>query len=211
MRKKYLLMLITAALVAAVALGGSLAAVSASGHQATNQLAAPTLEIGITDASYTVESGVLVPGDQLDERATTFQVNNTAEVAEYTRVTIRKYWVDENGEKNYDLDTSLLTMDVTGNGWLTAEGGISFTSGETDVFYYIRPIASGESVTLPLSIQVSGAADNAYQKAGIQLEVSVDSVQYVAGENELNRQGIENTFGVLATLNGDGSIQSLAQ
>ena len=211
MKKKYWLMGITAAMVVAVAVSGSLAAVSASGRQATNKLAAPTLEVGVTNQDITLESGAIVPGDTLDESVTAFQVNNRAEIDEYTRVTIRKFWVDENGEKDLDKDAGLLTMTVNGADWLTAEGGVSFSSGETDVFYYDRPLAPGETVSLPLSIAVSEQADNSYQEAGIQLEVTVDSVQFVKGENELNQQGIENTFGVLADLNGDGSIRSLAQ
>ena len=221
MKKKYWLMGITAALVAAVAVSGSLAAVSASGRQATNQLAAPTLDVGVTNQAVELKDSAIVPGGTLDESATTFQVRNTADVDEYTRVTIRKYWVaadtdTENGDaetqaEETGLDANLLSLSVDGSDWLTAEGGMSFTSGETDVFYYNRPISAGETVSLPLTISVSNEADNSYQNAKIQLEVTVDSVQFVKGENELNQQGIENTFGVLADLNGDGSIRSLAE
>lgn len=211
MKKKYLLMGVTATMVVAVAVSGSLAAISASGRQATNKLAAPELEVGVTNAAFEIDAGSkIVPGDALDESATKFTVSNTQDISEYTRVTVRKYWTDENGEKDMTKDASLLTLDVSGS-WLEAEGGVSFSSGETDVFYLSTPLDAGQSVELPLTIQVANEVDDSYQNYHIELEVSVDSVQYVSGENELNQKGIESTFGVLATLNSDGSIQSLAQ
>ena len=187
MKKKYWLMGITATLVVAVAVSGSLAAVSASGRQATNKLAAPTLEVGVTNQAVELTDSAIVPGGTLNEDATAFQVHNTAEIDEYTRVTIRKYWVaadTENGDaetqaEETGLDANLLSLSVAGSDWLTAEGGVSFTSGETDVFYYNRPISAGETVSLPLTISVSNEADNSYQNARIQLEVTVDSVQFV--------------------------------
>lgn len=211
MKKKYLLMGVTATMVVAVAVSGSLAAISASGRQATNKLAAPELEVGVTNAAFEIDAGSkIVPGDALDESATKFTVSNTQDISEYTRVTVRKYWTDENGEKDMTKDASLLTLDASGS-WLEAEGGVSFSSGETDVFYLSTPLDAGQSVELPLTIQVANEVDDSYQNYHIELEVSVDSVQYVSGENELNQKGIESTFGVLATLNSDGSIQSLAQ
>ena len=213
MKKKYLLMGVTAAMVVAVAVSGSLAAVSASGRQATNKLAAPTLNVNVDAAKHyelDVDAPGIVPGDTLDKEATTFNVSNNQEISEYTRVTIQKFWLDADGNKDFEKDASLLTMGVSGD-WMEAEGGISFSSGETDVFYLNRPLNPGETVALPLNIQVSNEADDSYQNARIQLEVTVDSVQYVKGENELNAQGIENTFGVVADLDSNGNIKSLMQ
>ena len=212
MKKKYLLMGVTAAMVVAVAVSGSLAAVSASGRQATNKLAAPTLNVDISAVNQIVDVDAthIVPGDTLDKDATTFNVSNSQEISEYTRVTIQKFWLDADGSKDPEKDAGLLTMDVSGD-WMKAEGGISFSSGETDVFYLNHPLKPGETVALPLTIQVSNEADDSYQGARIQLEVTVDSVQYVKGENELNAQGIENTFGVVADLDSNGNITSLMQ
>ena len=212
MKKKYLLMGVTAAMVVAVAVSGSLAAVSASGRQATNKLAAPTLNVDISAVNQIVDVDAthIVPGDTLDKDATPFNVSNSQEISEYTRVTIQKFWLDADGSKDPEKDAGLLTMDVSGD-WMKAEGGISFSSGETDVFYLNHPLKPGETVALPLTIQVSNEADDSYQGARIQLEVTVDSVQYVKGENELNAQGIENTFGVVADLDNNGNITSLMQ
>ncbi len=210
MKKKYLLMGVTAAMVVAVAVSGSLAAISASGRQATNKLAAPELKVGVTNAAFDVDATSLVPGDALDQNATKFVVSNSQDISEYTRVTVRKYWTNEDGEKDMTKDASLLNMTVSGD-WITADGGVSFSSGETDVFYLSQPLEPGQSVELPLAIEVSNEVDDSYQNYHIQLEVTVDSVQYVSGEDELNQKGIESTFGVLATLNSDGSIQSLTQ
>ena len=64
---------------------------------------------------------------------------------------------------------------------------------------------------MDLTLLLDLSLGNDYRDASVMLDASVDAVQYVAGENELNASGILATFGVDATLNGDGSIQSVAQ
>lgn len=210
MKKRILLLSAAAVLVTLTIVGGTLAATSAAGNVATNQMAAQTLAVNISD-SYTIDAGKLMPGDELDSKATSFVVQNTAQTPAYVRVTVKKYWTDsETNAKNTELDSDLLNLSVSGS-WITAQGGMAFSSGETDVFYYSAPVAAGEGISLPLKILIGKEADDKYVNKGIQLDVTVEAVQFVSGDNELNANGILSTFGVAASLNADGSINSIEQ
>lgn len=215
MRKKYLLLGAAALLVSAAVVSGSLAAISAVGDRATNELGAPTLSVSIGSYVEPTQTRVgddtqgIMPGDHLS--CDGFVVKNTADVPLYARVTVTKYWTDEKNTKNQDLDANLIQMNVDETGWLQANEVFSGNSGETEVYYLAKPLASGESATLNLGILISSELSNAAQNAGISVSAQVDAVQYVAGENELNANGILASFGVEAELNGDGSIASVTQ
>ena len=87
--KKKLILLSTAALLVAIAIvGGSLAATSAVGQKATNDLASPTLAVSIDSsaaAELFLDSTSAMPGDEL---AASFTIENTADVPLYARVTV---------------------------------------------------------------------------------------------------------------------------
>lgn len=214
MKKKYLMLGVAAILVATAIIGGSLAAINAVGEEATNNLGAPTLEVGI-DSKSTAETAVgdeaekIMPGDTLD--CSGFIVENTAQVPLYARVTVTKYWTDEDNAKNIDMDANMIEMTANESGWLQANDVLKGTSGETEVYYLAKPLASGESASLDLEIIISRELDNIGQNAGITVKAVVDAVQFVEGENELNANGILAAFGVDAVLNSDGSIASVTQ
>lgn len=214
MKKKYLMLGVAAILTAMAIIGGSLAAISAVGEEATNDLGAPTLAVDIKSIA-TAETAVgdslknIMPGDRLD--CSGFVIENTAQVPLYARVTVTKYWTDENDAKNIDLDANLIEMTADESGWLQADTVQNGTGGETEVYYLAKPLASGESAPLDLEIIISKDLDNSGQNAGIAVKASVDAVQFVAGENELNAKGLLAVFGVDAVLNSDGSIASVTQ
>lgn len=214
MKKKYYLLGIAAILVSAAIIGGSLATINAVGNEATNTLGAPTLAVSvgsISSAQAQVGDGKepIMPGDRLD--CSGFTVTNTAKVPLYARVTVTKYWTDENEEKNTELDAKLIEMEVDESGWLQANEVLTGSSGETEVYYLARPLASGESASLGLEVLISRELGNQGQNAGITVKAAVDAVQFVEGENELNAGGILASFGVEAALNEDGSIRSVTQ
>lgn len=218
MKKRIILLCAAAVLVAAAIVGGSLASISATGKVATNELTAQTLKVDAV-SDYTVTTQALMPGDTVDKDSTVFSVQNTAQTPAYLRVTINKYFLTqvqsdasaEDWQKNTDLSASLISMNVDEQNWLRAQGGITGDSHETDVLYYRMPIGPGETIQLPLTLSIDTTLDNSYTNTRIQLSVKVDAVQFAAGENELNANGILNTFGVIATLNSDGSISSLSE
>lgn len=215
MKKKYALALAAVLLAGAVLTGGSLAATSASGQAATEDLAAPKLQVSIGQSSsgqLSVSSPKenLMPGDSLGSAG--FTVENTADVSLYARVTVTKYWTDGGETKNNTtMSAGTIDMTLTSSSWLQAEEVLSGNSGETEVYYYAIPLQPGQSADLDLDLLLDSSLTNGYQGAGVTLTAQVDAVQYVAGENELNASGILATFGVVATLNADGSIQSVTQ
>ena len=213
-RKKYLLLGLAALLVSTALIGGSLATINAVGDPATERLEAPTLKVDIAYAATGIaeiaqKNGVYMPGDTID--CSGFVVANTAQVPLYARVTVTKYWTDGKGGKNNAMDAHLIEMTADEGGWLRANEVLRGNSGETEVYYLARPLASGETAKLPLGLKISEKLTNAFAGAGITVKASVDAVQFVEGQNELNAGGILATFGVDAALNADGSIRSVTQ
>lgn len=216
MKKKLILLITAGLLVAAAMVGGSLAATSASGQKATSDLASPTLQVAIGQSAteaLTLKSGdsALMPGDQLDNAG--FTIENTASVPLYAKVSVTKYWCDgvTNAKNNTTMDANLIDMAAQSGSWLQANQIMAGSSGETEVFYYAVPLQPGQAANLSLTLALDEDMNNAYQGASIVLEATVEAVQYVAGQNDLNADGILAAFGVVATLGGDGSIQSVAQ
>ena len=130
----------------------------------------------------------------------------------YARVTVTKYWTDQNGAKNNTtMDASLIQMSAAAGSWLQAEDVMTGTSNETEVYFYAIPLQPGQTADLNLSLALDKDLTNAYQSAGVKLDATVDAVQFVSGQNKLNADGILASFGVVATLNGDGSIAAVTQ
>jgi len=213
-KNKYFVLGLAVLLVSAAVTGGSLAAINAVGSAATNKLEAPTLGVSI-DYVASAEAQVgdgdewIMPGDKLD--CSGFLVTNTAEVPLYARVTVTKYWTDEKDEKSSTLDAHMIGMTANETGWLQANEVLRGNSGETEVYYLARPLNAGESAMLGLDIVISEKLGNVGMGAGIKVKATVDGVQFVAGQNELNAGGILASFGVDAALNADGTIRTVTQ
>ena len=75
----------------------------------------------------------------------TLAVRNTADIDEYVRVAVYKYWLDENGDKFPEMDSQWIELGfvTTGNWSIDAES----TTEERTVLYYSEPIAPGEDTT----------------------------------------------------------------
>ena len=75
----------------------------------------------------------------------TLAVRNTADIDEYVRVAVYKYWLDENGNKFPEMDSQWIELGfvTTGNWSIDAES----TTEERTVLYYSEPIAPGEDTT----------------------------------------------------------------
>lgn len=212
-------------LVAATAVGGSLAAGQIEGDRAVGApLAATTLQIGWADgqtrspaAEYQLTQPVM-PGDTValadaTGKAGVYSVQNTGSVAAYVRVTVTKYWADEeNNGKRTDLDGSAIQVSApAGSGWL--ESDPPFSSGETQTFYFCRPISPQEaSEALLQSLAVDAALGNEYTDKTIRLEAVAEGVQFAgAAHGDVNQKGILTSWGVLAQLDEDGNITAIEQ
>ncbi|ERI98804.1 hypothetical protein LJB68_11330 [bacterium 210820-DFI.6.52] len=225
MKKRFLLMGAALVLVAATAVGGSLAAGQIEGDRAVGApLAATTLQIGWADgqtrspaAEYQLTQPVM-PGDTValadaTGKAGVYSVQNTGSVAAYVRVTVTKYWADEeNNGKRTDLDGSAIQVSApAGSGWL--ESNPPFSSGETQTFYFCRPISPQEaSEALLQSLAVDAALGNEYTDKTIRLEAVAEGVQFAgAAHGDVNQKGILTSWGVLAQLDEDGNITAIEQ
>lgn len=237
MKKRYILMAVTAALVFAVAAGGTMAAQRVSSETLALGLNASTLGIKWLGDNTTADSESktiqvsetdIMPGDTYvfngaDENYTVQNVEsvknagNTNALPAYVRVTVTKYWQsnEDSGEKepskDRNADSSLLTLKCDTANWFEPvnvfEGR---TKSETQVFYYKTPLEPGDATTKLLqSLELSTAAGNDYTDRQICLKAEAEAVQYVKDDNELNKEAILSAWGVKAELSEDGSIISI--
>lgn len=107
-----------------------------------NALMGETSQIGAAIKA----DGKLLPGKTYSE---VLAVRNTAEINEYVRVSVFKYWQDANGNKAPEMDSKWIKLGfVTGNGWTIDE---SSTTEERTMLYYGTDIAPGMDTTPFLS------------------------------------------------------------
>lgn len=131
------------------------------------------------------------PGMKYDE---VLAVENTGSINQFVRVSIYKYWLDENGNKVTQVSPDLIDLNLTGNGWIVDE---SSSTAERTVLYYSSVLAAGatsasfaDSLTIDPLIaskvtqteSVSGGyrtITTTYDYDGLTfcLEASVDAVQ----------------------------------
>lgn len=223
-------MAVTAALVFAVAAGGTLAAQRVNSGVLSLGLNAATLDIELA-AGKTTDSGDIaikdtniMPGDTYefvaaDENYSVQNLNsvqnngNTSTLPAYVRVTVTKYWCESGtDQKDQDADAKLITLNCDTDSWTELQTPFEKrTKSQTQVFYYKTPLDPGEVTSKLLqSMSVGTEAGNEYTDRQIYLEAVADAVQYVPGDNELNEQAILSAWGVEATLNADGSIATIS-
>lgn len=224
-------MAVTAALVFAVAAGGTMAAQRVQSGVLSLGLNAANLAIELSadgtaesdSGAITVDDSALMPAGEYDftQAADNYSVQNTdadSNMAAYVRVTVTKYWCDGNDaeatDKDMEADSGLLTLTCDEENWTSIEEPAAFagrTKSETQVFYYKTPLQPGDTTTSLLqSLALSDAANNDYINKAVRLEAVADAVQYVPGDNELNEQAILSAWGVQAELNADGSIATIS-
>ena len=90
------------------------------------------------------KDGKLLPGKTYPE---VLAVRNTAEINEYVRVSVFKYWIDEKGSKFPEMNSDWIELSfVTGNGWEIDRTPGSDTEERT-ILYYADAIAPGAETT----------------------------------------------------------------
>ena len=80
-------------------------------------------------------------GKSYDEELT---VSNSGRIDEYVRVTVYKYWVDEEGNKANGLDPSMIDLELLtdGTNWIIDS---SYTTEERTILYYTVPLKGNDS------------------------------------------------------------------
>ncbi|MBQ3481484.1 MAG: hypothetical protein IJH48_03985 [Oscillospiraceae bacterium] len=150
----------------------------------------------------------LLPGKTYPE---VLAIRNVADINEYVRVSVFKYWLDENGNKFPEMNSDWIELGfVTGNGWHIDE---SSSTEERTVLYYGNPIAPGEDTTpflesvrindvILTKVSQSSSVQNGvtvirtsfiYNGKQFCIEVIADSVQdHNADQAKLSAWGINN-------------------
>lgn len=218
MKKRYILMAVTAALVFAVAAGGTMAAnrvVTDDIADVATPLASYDLEIGLTEGTEGVPATPGTPLTAADEDFEPFTASNAGTVPAYVRVTITKYWETAGGDI---LPADNVTIDYGAGEDKWVQGAASlFDEGEnpdTVIFYHKAPIEGGQPAagTLVQTITIDGeATNNAYADATLHVEAVAEGVQFAgADNNDVNQNAILAAWGVQATLTADGAIETVA-
>ena len=94
----------------------------------------------------------VVPGKTYNEA---LAVQNSGSINQYVRVIVKKYWIDDQGEKTQELDPSLIDLHFTENGWMIDEDA---STDERTILYYNDLLESGDTTT-PLcdTIMINGS------------------------------------------------------
>ena len=109
-------------------------------------------------------------------------VQNTGTIDQYVRLTLYKYWVNADGEKDRSLDPALIDLNVVeGSGWIEAED--SHTE-ERSVFYYPDVLAPGQITpavtdTLTINADVQATVSRTQDGNKIVTTYSYDDMQFV--------------------------------
>lgn len=131
--------------------------------------------------------------------------SNTGEIPQFVRITIQKYWMTKENSKRVDLSPALIELKFNENGWIKDEKS---STDEREVYYYASVLEPGQSTsdltsTLSVSPKVMSEKTEenySYNDLKFCLEASVDAVQ-----NRHAEEAIKSTWGVTASMNGDGT------
>lgn len=202
MKRRYILLAVTAALVFAVAAGGTLAANQVeSNSDVSTPLSAKTLTISLDGGT---ESNIrTVPGSEIsveEHPEIAFSVKNAGDINAFVRVTITKYWETPSGKV---LSAENVNVDYgADDNWIQVENQL-FEDPDTKVFYYKQPLTADTTETSSLikSVEIDGlATGNTYADATLHIEAVADGVQYAAGYDDVNEDAILGSWGVQLTV-----------
>lgn len=204
MKKRYILMAVTAALVFAVAAGGTMAAnqVETMDEIAT-PLATQTLALGLEGGGETTQNLLVPGGDPIAIKP--FEITNTAQINSYVRVTVSKYWTNPNepSKEKTRYDASDITVKLADNakelGWIEAANA---PADGPLVLYYTKPllVSSGETLVPPLeSVKMEASASTEYSGMQLHIEMVADGVQFAGAKyQDVNESAILASWGVTA-------------
>lgn len=153
------LFLLAAVLLGTGTLGGTRAALNEYSEIYESQVSMTHIGVGILENGKAVSgenamlkdflnetNGELVVGRKYDEKLAVVNATDEDGIDQFVRVTVRKYWVDENGNKEPALDSDWIKLGfVTGNGWTIDSKA---TTEERTVLYYGSVLHPGEATSL---------------------------------------------------------------
>ena len=127
--------------MSAAAIGGT-AAYQVSGGNVTQAITTQSLNValtgdGVNDASQVNVEFKGMPGATLEKEV---KVESTGDIPLYARVTIDKFWLDEEGEKIPLENGDMIQIEAVDNsGWIIKEN-----NAEQVTMYYTKPLEKDE-------------------------------------------------------------------
>lgn len=149
-------------------------------------------------------------------------VSNTSETDQYVRMTVRKYWlVEEGSKKRVDLVPKYIVLQRGENGWIEDEKAAADGSPEREVFYYTKPLSGGQETepavtgigldrdVAKIIERTKSESDNGttitttYTYAGLQfgIKVDVDGIQTHSA-----KEAAKSVWGVDINVANDGTL-----
>ena len=210
MKKKIGLMIVAAALIVSTVLGGAFASFQSDPIRKTQNMDTSVLGLSVKaddDTSVEIKTAGLMPGDSINKE---MNITNSDQVEFYSRVIIHKYWTNEDGAKNNDMDASLIELisDAKENGWIVPTFNGKATGDEQEiVMYYTLPVKPGESTTNFLDgMKVNEETGNDYASLVGSIDVQAEAVQAFDGANALM-----SVWGVSLNVDENGKILSIEE
>ena len=210
MKRKLLLMGLTAAMLLTTIIGGSLAFFQADGKPVQNQLSTKKLDIDLQEdgtrmkeAEGEIVEEHLMPGASVEKHVRVIN-GDSGDTSFYTRVRITRCWGEGSGgqfSKDYTLDPSLILLDLNtteqGGSWLLADGGsVEEQQGRETITLYYTKAVSGDSGSATDEVlrgfSVAPELTNAYADKAVQIFVEADGVQTLHAEDAaLSEWGVQ--------------------
>lgn len=192
MKKKRILVITAALLLIAAAIGGA-TAYYRSETQADTRLSAGNLEIGLFEKSgeaYKAKEGVPMGGTVMPGAVVNYPVyaKNTADYELYMRITIRKFWEDQDGNKKTDLDAKYIKLIIDRpKDWIIDDSDSE--NGEELTLYFRRPIKADENtgdILKKIEIEnISSSEQNEYAGLRARVFLDADAVQKTAAQEAI--------------------------
>lgn len=143
------LFVLAAGLLLFGSIGGTRAALTAFSEDYVGELPVYNIGIALIENDVNITDGVLLrnmlaPDEELQlgkAYKEELAVANYGTIDEYVRVSIYRYWVDENGKKLQELSPDLIQLHfVNEDAWLRDDSSLT-TTRERVVLYYNTPMA----------------------------------------------------------------------
>ena len=112
---------------------------------------------GNTAAYQVGKPGEVIPGKKYEER---IAARNGSDINEYVRLTVKKYWVDSDKNKDTKMDPELIKLSYGGKAYNSSAWAVNSKehSAESDT-YYLRNMLSGGETSADLfdTLQIDAA------------------------------------------------------
>lgn len=190
--KKKILVITAALLIVTAAIGGA-TAYYRSETQADTGLGAGNLEIGLFEnngEAYKPKEGVPMGGTVMPGAVLNYPVyaENTAAHDLYTRITVRKFWEDTEGNKRTELNANYINLILDNPGdWIIDKSDSE--NGEEITLYHRKPLKAGEKtgdIIKNIEIaNISSSEQNDYAGLRARVFLDADAVQKTAGQDAI--------------------------